>query len=162
VKKGFTLFELVIVLSIISLILLISFPKILKNSLSSETSVKNKLRSLFSNSFSLSRPLEICVDFRLNTVSAGNSTVKLPWKVESLVLPGKIFSSKNRSSFCFSSSKLTYGALVFRKGEVYPTLFFTLPFGETVMYELSEAQKDTLKDKVEKGKITEWFSYYSY
>ena len=161
-KRGFTLFELVIVLSIISLILLLAFPKIVKEGLSSDASVENRLRSLFSTSFSLSEPLELCFNFKSGSVSVGNETVKVPWEMESLVLPGKIVSRQAASKFCFSAKNPVYGALICKKGEEYEALFFTVPFGEVNLYELSEAQKDTLKDKVVKGRVTEWFSSFSY
>jgi len=160
VKRGFTLLELLISLVIVSLVLTVVFPRIVKSDLNSESSIYNRIRTLLSGSFSFSNSPEICVDFKENTLKVGNERIKLPFQLQTLVLPGKIVSSEVASKYCFKTGSLIYGALIGEKEGTYRALLFTLPVGEVKVYALSESEEETLKDKIEKGRITEWFSYY--
>jgi len=69
--RGFTLLELVMVLSVISLLLSLVFPKIYRSSLNQEESFRNGFASLVSNAFSLSGGAEVCVDFVNRRFSVG-------------------------------------------------------------------------------------------
>ncbi len=161
-RRGFTLLELTIVLAIVSVLLTLLFPAILKSDLSSDSSVRTRISSLFSSAFSPGNPVEFCVDFKNNSLKVGKEVVKLPWKVDTLVLPGKVISSELSSSYCFDLKNLTYGAIVGEAKNRFPSILFTFPSGEVRFYNLSQAEAETLKDKVEKGRVVEWFSYYSY
>ncbi len=161
-RRGFTLLELIIVLVLISILLTLVFPVILKSDLSSSENFKTKLSSLLSSAFSPGETVEFCVDFKSNTLRVGRDTIELPYEVSELVLPGKIVSSELASTYCFDLKELTYGAVVMENGEKYSSFLFTFPVGEVLFYNLSKAETETLKDKVEKGRIVEWFSYYSY
>ena len=159
-RFGFTLLELLIVLVILSVILSVSFPKIVQINLSSEESTINRIKSLFSNGFSLSNPVEVCINFEMDTLNVGGEKVKLPFKAETIVFPGKLISSERVNRFCFQVKNLNYGAIIGEKGGKYSAIFFTLPLGEVKVYRLSSSEEETLKDKIEKGRIVEWFSYY--
>ena len=161
-RKGFTLLELTIVLVIVSLLLSVSFPAILRSSLSSEESFKTRLTTLFSSAFVPGKAVEFCVDFKKNRLTFGGEELQLPYRVNTLVLPGKTVSSELSTLYCLDLKKLAYGAIIMEKGNGYPSILFTFPAGEVLFYNLSEAEEETLKDKVEKGRIVEWFSYYSY
>ena len=161
-KRGFTLLELVIVLVLISILLILVFPVVLKSGLDSSENFKTKLSSLLSSAFSPGESVEFCIDFKGNALKVGENTVELPYRVSELVLPGKIVSSEFASAYCFDLKELTYGAVVMENGERYSSFLFTFPTGEVLFYNLSKAETETLKDKVEKGRIVEWFSYYSY
>ena len=161
-KRGFTLLELLIVLTILSLLLTLFFPVIVKNGLSSDESFKTKISTLFSSSFVPGKSVQVCVDFKENSLTVGSETVKVPYKLDVLVLPGKVISSELTNKFCFDLKRLTYGALIGEEGELRPSILFTFPSGEVLFYNLSNAEAETLKDKVGKGRIVEWFSYYSF
>ncbi|MEO2066213.1 MAG: hypothetical protein ABGX17_06910, partial [Desulfurobacteriaceae bacterium] len=64
--------------------------------------------------------------------------------------------------YCFTPSGFTYFVLNLKRKEGYNTLFTIFPSGQTQILNLKESEEETLKDKVEKGRVTEWFSYYSY
>ncbi len=159
-RFGFTLLELLIVLVILSVVLSVSFPKIVQINLSSEESTINRVKSLFSNCFSLSSPVEVCVNFKKNVLSVGGEEVKLPFTAETVVFPGKLISSEGVSKFCFQVKNLNYGAIIGKKENEYGAIFFTLPLGEIKIYHLSSSEEETLKDKIEKGRIVQWFNYY--
>jgi len=161
-KRGFTLLELLIVLVVLSILLTLLFPVIVKSDLSSEESFKTEVSTLFSSSFVPGKPVQLCVDFKENRISVGSKSVSVPYKIDTLVLPGKVVSSEIASKFCFDLKNLTYGALIGEKGELYPSILFTFPSGEVLFYNLSKAEAETLKDKVGKGRIVEWFNYYSF
>ncbi len=161
-KKGFTLLELVVVLVLISIVLSLAFPVILKSDLSSPESFKVRLLSLLSSAFSPGETVELCINFKENSFKIGNDTVDFPYEVQELVLPGKIVSSELASRYCLDLKKLSYGAVIMKNENSYPSILFTFPTGEVLFYNLSKAEAETLKDKVEKGRIVEWFGYYSY
>ena len=161
-KRGFTLLELVIVLVLISIVLSLAFPVILKSDLNSPESFKIRLSSLLSSAFSPGETLEFCISFKENSLRVGNDTVSFPYEVQRLVLPGKIVSSELVNRYCLDLKSLTCGAVIMKRGDSYPSFLFTFPTGELLFYNLSEAEAETLKDKVEKGRVVEWFSYYSY
>ena len=161
-KRGFTLLELLIVLVVLSLLLTLLFPVIVRSGLNSEESFKTRLSSLFSSSFVPGRPVELCVNFKENAVFVGKEEVRFPYRIETLVLPGRVISSELTNRYCFDLKKLTYGALITENGDTYPSILFTFPSGEVLFYNLSKAEAETLKDKVGKGRIVEWFSYYSF
>jgi len=161
--RGFTLLELVIVLAVISVVLSLTFPAIYRRSLDSPDVFNNRAKSLLESLFSLGRPEEICVDFRKGELSVGKERLELPYPAESLVLPGRLVSGELVNRYCFEPYGFGYFVLNLRKGEgSYLSLFTLLPSGQTLFLSLNQAQEETLKDKVEKGRITEWFSYYSF
>lgn len=161
-RRGFTLLELLIVLSVLSLLLALFLPVIVRSGLNSEETFKTELSSLFSSSFIPGKTLEFCVNFKENEVLLGEEKVKFPYKIKTLVLPGKVVSAELASKYCLDLKGLTYGAIVAQKGDVYPSILFTFPSGEVFFYNLSKAEAETLKDKVGKGRIVEWFDYYSF
>ncbi len=161
-RRGFTLLELVIVLTLLSLLLTLLFPFIVKSDLNSNSSLKIKVSSLFSSAFTPGSSEEVCINFKKNSLKVGEERVKFPWKIESLVLPGRVVSSESVTRYCFDLKGLTYGAIISENGGKYPSILFTFPAGETLFYNLSQSEANTLKDKVGKGRIVEWFSYYSY
>ena len=161
-KRGFTLLELTVVLAIISILLTLLFPAIVRSDLRSNSSVRTRISTLFSSAFSPGNPVEFCVDFKSNSLKVGKEVVKLPWKIDTLVLPGKVVSSELASKYCFDLKNLIYGAIVAENKNSFPSILFTFPSGEVRFYNLSQAEAETLKDKVEKGRVVEWFSYYSY
>lgn len=161
-RRGFTLLELLIVLAVLSILLTLLFPVIVKSNFCSEESFKTEVSTLFSSSFVPGESIQFCVDFKENKISVGSKSISVPYKIDTLVLPGKLISSEITSKFCFDLKNLTYGALIGEKGELHPSILFTFPSGEVLFYNLSKAEAETLKDKVGKGRIVEWFSYYSF
>jgi len=160
--RGFTLLELLIVLVIISLSLALAFPAFYKASLKGEAGFENRFSSLVEGSFAFGAPVELCVDFEGGAVEVGRSKVELPYPAESLVLPGRVVSSKRSTRFCFEPRGVTAYAINFKKDGGYLTVLVLYPTGEVLYLELNEAQEETLKDKLLKGRIAEWFSYYSF
>ena len=160
--RGFTLLELVMVLSVISLLLSLVFPKIYRSSLNQEESFRNGFASLVSNAFSLSGGAEVCVDFVNRRLSVGGQEIDLPYEPVSVVLPGKLISGELSSKFCFVPSGVTVFLLNLKEDRGYLSILTLFPTGESRFYTLKESQEETLKDKVEKGRVEEWFSYYSY
>ncbi len=160
--RAFTLLELVIVLAIVSVVLTLVFPVFYSKNLSSPDLFENRVKSLLQSSFSFGKGKEICVDFRKNKVSVDKETLDLPFPPEALVLPGKVVSKELFSRYCFTPSGFTYFVLNLKRKEGYITLFTIFPSGQTQILNLKESEEETLKDKVEKGRVTEWFSYYSY
>ena len=160
--RAFTLLELVVVLAIISVLLALSFPAFYSRSFNSPELFENRVRSLFESAFTFGKAKEVCVDFKREELSVGKEKVELPYPAESLVVPGKVISGELFSRYCFEPSGFTYFTLNLKKEDGYLTLFTLFPSGETQVLNLKESEEETLKDKVEKGRITQWFSYYSY
>ena len=162
-KRGFSLIELVVVLFVLSSLLILTLPSITALSAGGEKGFKNRLQSLLASRSLISREAQLCVDFTQNSISIGEDSVSLPeGELESLVIPGRVVSSENHSRFCFSvSSPITAGILAKSK-EGYSAILFLFPVGEVNIINLSESEAETLKDKIAKGRITDWFSYYSF
>ena len=160
--RAFTLLELVVVLAVVYLVLSLVFPQIYNSSLSGEESFKNRFTSLLVNSFSFNGGSELCVDFKREVFSVGGKEVKLPYRPESVVFPGKLVSGELASKYCFVPSGATLFVLNLKKGDGYLSVMVLLPMGESKFYSLKESEEETLKDKVEKGRVGEWFSYYWY
>jgi prepilin-type N-terminal cleavage/methylation domain-containing protein len=160
--RAFTLLELVIVLAIVSLLLSLVFPQIYKSSLSGEESFKNRFESLVSDAFSFNGGSELCVDFKKGLFSVVGQEIKLPYRAESIVLPGRLVSGELSSKYCFVPSRATVFVLNLKKEGGYLSIMVLFPMGETKFYSLKESEEETLKDKVEKGRVGEWFSYYWY
>ncbi len=161
-KKGMTLLELTIVLMIVSLVAIIILPGITAFSTSREESFKNRLSTLLNSSFSLSSSPTICINFKKNSIAVGKNEVPLPSgkELQTLVMPGKLISGEIASKFCFSESDPTVLGAIARNGESYYVVEIFLPVGEVNIIELSQSEVETFKDKISKGRITEWFSYY--
>jgi len=86
--------------------------------------------------------------------------VDSPYPIESLVLPGRVVSGALVSSYCFSPSVPGVWTVNFKTPEGYLSAVVLYPTGEVLLLNLNEAQEETLKDKLSKGRIEEWFSYY--
>ncbi len=160
--RAFTLLELVIVLAVVSLLAALTFPAIYSRSLTSPQLFENRVRSLFRDLFFFGDSKEVCIDFKGGWLKVGGEKLELPYEPESLVLPGKVVSGELLSKYCFKPSGFTYFTLNLKEGDSYLTLFTLFPTGETQFLRLTESEEETLKDKVEKGRVTQWFSYYSY
>ncbi|ADY74022.1 hypothetical protein Dester_1391 [Desulfurobacterium thermolithotrophum DSM 11699] len=162
-KKAFTLLELVIVLLIVSLTLTITLPTFFNIEATSMENFENKLKTATNSVFNLSNPIELCADFKENSINVGKEKIPLPRgkKLKYMILPGKIISSESSSKFCISSKGLeTVGFLAKESTNKYLSILVFLPSGETEIRFLSEAEGETFKDKVSKGRIVEWFNYY--
>jgi len=160
-KKGaFTLLELVIVLAVVSALLVLIFPEIYKTSLKSGELFKNEVSSLTSSSFTFGPPPTFCVNFREGFLEVGSKRVDSPYPIDSLVLPGRVVSSAFVSSYCFTPRVPAVWAVNFKTGDGYLSMVALYPTGEVLFLNLNEAQEETLKDKLSKGRIEEWFSYY--
>ncbi|WP_456435210.1 prepilin-type N-terminal cleavage/methylation domain-containing protein [Thermovibrio ammonificans] len=158
--RGFTLLELLIVLVILSLLLTVSLPALFNLSLSSRESFDNRLSSLSSQVCLLGKCGSVCVDFLNGTLSLGGESLKLPLKPKTFVVPGRLVSGEQFNSFCFTPSGPTDALLVLKEGDSYRAYLFLFPTGEVYTYNLTTGEADTLKDKVEKGRLAEWFRYY--
>ena len=163
-KRAFTLLELVITLMIISLISIVALPTLIDKSRNSLTGFENQLRSAMGNLFSFSSTPEICVDFKNNTIEVSGNEIPFPdgFKLTNFVSPGKIVSFHSASKYCFSGNVPTVFGLIAKGNSVYYTVMVFIPSGETHIMQLDEAEVETFKDKVLKGRITEWFSFYSF
>ncbi|WP_456456948.1 prepilin-type N-terminal cleavage/methylation domain-containing protein [Thermovibrio sp.] len=160
--RAFSLLELLIVLVIMSLILFLAFPSFYRNSLNSAESFENRYRAFTGELFSFGATSELCFDFKDNSLSVGGETLKFPYPLESVVVPGRVVSRELTDKFCFRLEGVSCFVVNLRKGEGYLSLFSLFPSGETSFLSLTESQEETLKDKVLKGRVEEWFSYYSY
>jgi len=160
--RGFTLLELIIVLALLSTLLIVLFPALYRSSLEGEELFKNSFSALLGSSFSFEGPPELCVNFREGFFTLNGRRVELPYRPVSLVAPQKLVSSELRSLYCFEPASPAYYLLNMKKDRSYLSVLFLYPAGEVLFFELDEAEVETLKDKVEKGRIEEWFSYYSY
>ncbi|WP_457677559.1 prepilin-type N-terminal cleavage/methylation domain-containing protein [Thermovibrio sp.] len=159
--KGYSLFELVVVLAVLSLILSLSLPHFYKSSLSSLELFENRFKSSVSSLESFGDSREFCVNFKDNSFSFGKEVLKSPYQVESLVMPFKLVNRELSSSFCFTPKEFSYFIVNVKEGEdSYLTAFVLFPSKEVKFLKLNEAQEETIKDKVLKGRISEWFSYY--
>jgi len=162
-KRGFSLLELVVVLAVLSLLLTVFFPPLYRRSLNDEELFKNRFTSLLQSSFSFTGSPEFCVNFKERLFTVNSQEIELPYPPESLALPGLLVSSKAHSTYCFQPSPAGYYLLNLKRGEgQYLSVLFLYPTGEALFLNLKESEKETLKDKVEKGRITRWFSYYSF
>lgn len=161
-KRGFTLLELVVVLALISTVLILVFPALYRDSLSGEELFKNRFSSLVQSSFSFEKAPEMCVNFKEGFFSVNGERVELPYLPESFVLPKNLISSEVRSVYCFEPKPSSYYLLNLKKSSGYLSVLFLYPTGEALFLNLDEAEEETLKDKVEKGRIAQWFSYYSF
>jgi hypothetical protein len=103
------------------------------------------------------------VDFKRGLFTVNSQAVELPYPPETLVSPGLLISSKVTSTYCFQPSSAGYYLLNLKKGgDGYLSVLFLYPTGEALFLNLKESEEETLKDKVEKGRIAQWFSYYSF
>ena len=162
-KRAFSLLETVLVLTIISLVSILVLPTFVKESKNSLAGFENRLRSAMGGLFSLSSNPEVCIDFKNNTVEVSGNRIPFPAEIElvGFVSPGKVLSFHNTSKYCFSGNTPTVFGLIGKKDSVYYTVIVFTLSGETQILELSEAEVETFKNKVFKGRITEWFSFYS-
>ncbi len=160
--RAFSLLELLIVLVILSLTLLLAFPSFYRSSLSSEDAFKNRYRAFVGEFFSFGSSPELCFDFKRNLLSSGGESLSFPYPLDSVVIPGKIVSRELTGKFCFKLKGVSCFVVNLRKGDSYLSLFSLFPAGETSFLTLNQSQEETLKDKVLKGRVEEWFSYYSY
>jgi prepilin-type N-terminal cleavage/methylation domain-containing protein len=162
-KRAFTLLELVIVLMIVSLLSIVTLPALVNQGENSPEGFENRIKSLMGNLFSFSSTPEICVDFRKSSVKVADDEVTFPdgFELTSFVSPGKVVSSHSTSKYCFSGSTPTVFGLVAKGDSVYYTIMVFIPSGETQVMQLDEAEVETFKDKILKGRIAEWFRFYS-
>ncbi len=161
-RKAFTLLELTIVLAVISLLLTVMLPNMVKSSLSTEESFKNTAAAFFQSLFLPGERIEVCVDFKNNRVGNNDGGFSFPpgYSIESLVFPGRLVSSEVTSRFCFDTDRPVPVLIVSSKRDSYFAVLSYLPVGEPRFYDLTEGEVSTLKDKVLKGRVEEWFSYY--
>jgi prepilin-type N-terminal cleavage/methylation domain-containing protein len=159
--KAFTLLELLIVLLVTSLLLALAFPAFF-SSFKGEEAFENEVSSLLSSSFSFGSSPQFCVDFKRGRLGVGGEWIEAPYPVKSLVLPGKIVDGEGVDLYCFALSTPTVWAVSFKKSDGFWAFLALYPCGEVLFFNLSPAQEETLKDNLSKGRITQWFSYYSY
>jgi prepilin-type N-terminal cleavage/methylation domain-containing protein len=163
-KKGFSLLELVIVLLIISLAAIVTFPAFVNLGSGSQENFENRLKTAMGSLFSFSKAVELCADFKKNAIQVGEE-IELPAgkELEYMILPGKIISSEISSRFCISSKGLdVVGFLAKESSERYLSILVFLPSGEVTINSLSQGEGETFKDKISKGRIVEWFNFFSY
>jgi len=163
VRRAFSLLELVIVLMVISIASIVTLPAFVSESESSIQGFENRLKGAMEGLFSFSSTPEVCVDFRDNSVEVSGERIAFPKGLELtvLVLPGKVVSAHSVSKYCFSGNTPTVFGLVAKGNSVYYTVMVFTLSGETKIMQLNEAEVETFKDKVFKGRVTEWFSFYS-
>jgi prepilin-type N-terminal cleavage/methylation domain-containing protein len=162
-RQAFSLLELVIVLMIISLISILTLPAFIDEGKSSLQGFENQLKSAMGSLFSFSSVPEVCIDFKNNTVEVSGDKIPFPdgFELTSFVSPGKIVSSHSVSKYCFSGNTPTVFGLIAKGNSVYYTVMVFTLSGETQIMQLNEAEVETFKDKILKGRIVEWFSFYS-
>ncbi|TCK02878.1 type II secretion system protein [Phorcysia thermohydrogeniphila] len=162
-KRAFTLLELVIVLVIISLVSIVTLPAFVNRGSNSLEGFENQIKSVMGSLFSFSSTPEVCIDFKNSTVEVSGDKVPFPdgFELTSFVSPGKIVSSHSVSKYCFSGNTPTVFGLIAKGDSVYYTVMVFIPSGETHIMQLNEAEAETFKDKILKGRIAEWFSFYS-
>lgn len=159
-KLGFTLLELLIVLVIMSLILTLVMPAFLNRSLNSVEAYENKLKSVMREVSPLEK--EFCVNFKDNYIKVGKVKIPPPssFTLTSLVKPFTLISSENHNSFCFTINRPTIVGVIAKNQDKYLLTVIFLPVGETKVLKTDQAEVETFKDKISKGRILEWFSYY--
>jgi len=163
-RQAFTLLELVIVLMIVSVISVVALPTILDRSMSSAEGFENRIKGVMETLFSFSSTPEVCADFRNNAIEVSGNRVPFPegFRLTTFVFPGKLVSAQLASRYCFSGSTPGVAGFIAKGDSVYYTILVFVPSGETFIMRLDESEMETFKDKVFKGRITEWFSFYSY
>ena len=161
-KLGFTLLELLIVLVILSLILTLILPAVINKNLSDMASFKNKVKSAMDQVSLHSTEESICADFKNNSISIGKAKIPLPtpFQLTTFVKPYTLISGENHNSFCFTASKPTVAGFIAKSKDHYLIIAMFLPVGEVEFSETDQAEAETFKDKVSKGRILEWFNSY--
>jgi len=154
--RGFTLLELVLVLALVALVSAVTLPVIYKSSLKGNEEFENRLSYLAAQLWSPSKTYQVCVNFRKNLLPLGKERLEPPFKLETLVLRGRLISGEQFNRYCFTPSQAGE-FLITGKGRA---ILIFMPLGEVHYYRLSEGELETLKDKVEKGRVSEWFKYY--
>jgi prepilin-type N-terminal cleavage/methylation domain-containing protein len=154
--RGFTLLELVLVLALVALVSAITLPVIYRSSLNGNEEFENRLAYLAAQLWSPSGTYRVCVDFVGNDLSFGKEKLTPPFRLKSLVLRGRLISGEQFNRYCFTPPQVGEFLITGRERAI---LVF-MPLGEVHYYRLSEGELETLKDKVEKGRISEWFRYY--
>jgi prepilin-type N-terminal cleavage/methylation domain-containing protein len=155
-RKGFSLLELVIVLLIISMMAVVTFPAFVNFGSNSQENFENRLKTAMSSLFGFSRAIELCADFKKNILQVGEEKIELPAgkELEYMILPGKIVSSELSSKFCISSkSPEVVGFLAKESSERYLSILVLLPSGEVTINSLSQGEGETFKDKISKGRF---------
>ena len=162
-KKGFTLLELLIVLVIISVSLTLLLPVFIKRHLNNLESYENGVKTAMGEVYSLKGSKTVCVNFKDNYLSLGNQKIFLPssYQLVAFVEPMLLVSAENHSKFCFTPSKPTVVGFVAKGEKDYLITQVFFPVGEVEVFKASEADTETYKDKIQKGRVLEWFSYFS-
>ncbi len=157
--KGFTLLELLIVLVILSVALTLVLPALIKRNLNDMALFENRVRSALDE---VSLKKDICANFKDNYISIGGVNILLPspYRLTTFVKPFTLVSGENRNSYCFTASQPTVAGFVAKSKNNYLLIAVFLPTGEVEFYKTDEAEAETFKDKVSKGRILEWFNSY--
>lgn len=164
-RRGFSLLELVIVLLIVSIASMVMLPAFINLGKNSQENFENRLKTATSSLFSFSKAMGICADFKDNAIKVGKQKLTLPSgeELEYMVLPDKVVSSEMNSHFCISSKRPeVVGFLSREPSNQYKSILILLPTGEVSVKPLSEGEAETFKDKISKGRVVEWFNYFSY
>jgi len=155
--RGFTLIELLVVLVVVSLVSFLVVPSFI-NRIGSRESFQVKLSNVLKNISSLSENRTVCVDFKEGKVLAGGGEVKSGLPIDCFVSPGRLYSPEDTEEVCLTFNDPNVFSIIFRAGEDRFRAFTTLTStGEVIIQELDEAEEETLKDKMLKGRILEWF-----
>ena len=159
--KGFTLIEVLIVLLIVAIAGFLAFPS-LTNRIDREVNFFNELNQTAEQLSLLSGNQTICVNFADNTISISGTLLKSPYKVEYLLSPSILISSKFSEKKCLNfSQQPTVVSIIFSK-EKDTFIGYTIltSTGSIIKQELDEAEMETFKDKIYKGRVLEWFKHH--
>jgi len=163
-RHAFTLLELLIVLLIVAVISSVVVPGIAYRKVGSTEVFENRLKGAVGRTFDLAHPAEVCADFKNNAVEVKGEVVELPkgYALRNMVMPGRLVSGQFSSRFCTSVKHPTVIGFVATAGGRYYTALMMIPSGEVLTAYLEESLAETFKDKVLKGRLSEWFSLHSY
>ncbi len=156
--KGFTLVEILVTLMIVALTGFIILPSFVERAERGK-GFFNELNQAVREIAPLSENQTLCVDFSNGTVTISKTLIKSPYRIKYLLSPSMLYSSEFSKRKCISfKGKPTVVSIIFQKNEKdyigYTVLTST---GEAVKQNLDEAEMETLKDKILKGRVLEWF-----
>ncbi|MEO2068481.1 MAG: type II secretion system protein [Desulfurobacteriaceae bacterium] len=157
-KRGFSLLEILIVLTIISVGIFVALPTFYSFEKGSWDNFENQLKTAAGNLFSLSKPSEICVNFKDNYLKLGGEKILIPQegKVEYLVFQGSLVSSDLFSKYCtYLQKPEAIGILIKKENNTFLSILILFPAGEVIIKETSLAESESLKDKILKGRVLE-------
>jgi hypothetical protein len=158
-RNCFSLLELLIVLTIISISMIVIFPIFSTLSEDSWENFENRIKT----TTAFSKPAKVCINSSTNSLIINEEEIPIPknGEIKSIVSFGKLISSETTTQHCIHTSKPeTIGIFIKKDDNNFFSILIFLPTGEIMLESTSEAEVETLKDKLLKGRVLEWFSSY--